>query len=197
MLFTTNRADSGRTKDEDIDWVMLNPKPLTLHVNVEERLRLIDSLNPDAPADTTLALSTPVMFRDSASGVTINGHSDAQGNCTLSLVRDTNPAADVALKTGLLSAQAPSTRFVSATDTLHYTQDARSDFERTLFVWDTSSYYDPSCKQTFPIADVEFFIEGYWGPTTYKYRNFLERDPLPSCPSFFTDSMCLAGWEVT
>jgi hypothetical protein len=195
MLFTTNRADSGRTKDEDIDWVLLNPKPLTLSVNVVERLRLIDSLNPDAPADTTLALSTPVMLRDSASGIAVNGHSDAHGNCTLSLARGADPASDVALMTGLLSAQAPSTRFVSATDTLHYTQDARSDFDRTLFVWDTSSYYDPSCKQTFPIADVEFFIEGYWGPTTYKYRTFLQRDPLPSCPSFFTDSMCLAAQE--
>lgn len=182
LLFTSNKSPKG-TKDQDIYWVRTTSEAPSLRVNVQQRLRQRDPLDPSYTYDATGPLSTDVTLRDVGSGDQQTQHSDASGTCTFTLQESKHPAEDLAVHTALLSATPPSARFVSATDTLKYTTDISTPIDRTLFVWDTSSINDPSCKQTFPIADVRFFIEGYWGPTTNRYHSF-----IPGCTSFFDDS---------
>jgi hypothetical protein len=203
FLFSSNRGENGKTKDVDIAWVRARAESTTLSVDVFKRMKKHDPRDPSETFDTTEALrGNMVTLRDLTSKEDVFQTTNESGNCVFTLKHTSNPAADLAMHTALLSAKAPGLEieivragsmrdtfyhsFVSATDTLLYVLDSRSNFQQNLTVWDTSSYYDPGCKQNFPISKVQFFIEGYWGPTTRKYRHY-----IPNCPSFFTDTECL------
>ena len=186
LLFNSNHGPGGHMKDQDIYWVRVDDTPFELHVNVQKRFRIDDPENPDNSSEQTAPFSTTVTLRDTASNQILTLTSDKAGNCVFRQALSESPAADLVVRPGFLSAATPGPGFVSATDTFRYMTDVRPDLIHTLYLWDTRSLHDAGCKQTFPILDIPFFIQGYWGPTTKRYRSY-----IPRCASFFYDASCL------
>ena len=74
--------------------------------------------------------------------------------------------------------------WIASTDTLLFAMGYTCTLAHTLFVWDTTALYTPACRQNFPVTNVEFFITGYWCPTSSRYAGFAP------CQSPFTDQGC-------
>lgn len=189
FVYTSNKPVEG-SHDDNIHWFRVDQQPLTMNISVQKRFK-VRSRNSDFAYDSTAPISTSIQLTGNFVGSPLKVRSDRHGLATLQLPVPSDPASDLYRRKALLKADETDPRFISAIDTLLFVTSWDKPINHSLFVWDTSSISDPTCKQTFPIAEVQFFIEGYWGPTTSKYRNH-----VPACPSFFTDPSCLVTEQV-
>jgi hypothetical protein len=97
----------------------------------------------------------------------------------------TTPAADKRQFQIIARALTTERQFVTAVDTLIGYRTCSSLLPHTVFLWYTAAYYEQSCVDTFPIKKVQYFVTGYWCPTTKRFESYLE------CPTLFYDTACL------
>ncbi|MBS1904589.1 MAG: PD40 domain-containing protein [Bacteroidetes bacterium] len=175
FLFSTNAGANGRKKDFDIRWVRSTSEQAQIELDTRKRRH-----------QSTEHASVLVHF-------TTNGYekiirSPVTGPMQLKpddfLPESPSPMNDPKFFQTILRAEPDSGRFISAVDTIVSSRLCRNTLQHTLFLWDTSVYYEPSCIDTFPIKKVQYFVTGYWCPTTKRFAKYED------CPTLFIDSAC-------
>ncbi len=178
FLYSTNKGVYDQKKDFDIVWVKLTGNPARLELDVRKRRR-----------QTTERVAAPVHLVTGDRDVTIR--SSAKQPLLLLpsdfLTTPDNPAADTKYFTTIIKAESDSAKYISAIDTIVGERNCTAFAPHTLFIWDTATYFQSGCIDTFPIKKVQYFVTGYWCPTTKKYAKYVD------CPSLFVDSSCLKG----
>lgn len=186
FLFSSNRAEKG-VKDFDVYWVKLNTIPAdTIQIQTMLRTRTLNPMFQEYE-DATKAVSTTIVATDRFVDKSTNFVSDALGKCTMSVQRiiGNEPSLDQRVREIIMRAESPSPQYISATDTLIFDVWCGKKLSHTLYLWDTAVYFNPECKQDFPVTNVQFFITGYWCPTTKNYASYTP------CKSIFPEPECL------
>jgi hypothetical protein len=182
FIYSTNFSEKGASKsdhakkDFNIEWIKLNRPSAKIEIDVRERLR-----------QTTERVSVPVHFVTDGHDKIISSGASAPMQLSLNdfLSDPAIPAADTKQFETIVHADVSSAKFVSSCDTLIGNRSCAAFYSHTLFLWDTATYYEPNCIDTFPIKKVQYFVTGYWCPTTVAYAKY------ENCPSLFMDSACL------
>jgi hypothetical protein len=185
FLFSSNRGPKG-VKDFDIYRVKLAPaSSQRMLLQVRLRTQSYDQYT-QAYEDATSPIATTITVYDQDTRQISTYRSSDKGECTLDLARivGSDPSLDLRTRTVIVRAEPPSPKFVSSSDTLVFDVSCNGDLNHTLYLWDTAVYYNPVCKQDFPITNVQFFITGYWCPTTIQYEKYTP------CQSVFPSTEC-------
>jgi hypothetical protein len=166
----------GRKHDFDILWKKIDRSNAKLEIDVRKRRR-----------QTTERVGAMVHFRTGNYEKTIRSTNSSPLELSLSdfLQEPTSPAGDTRYFETYLQADPDSANFVTSHDTLVGYRNCLQFAAHTLFLWDTATYYEQRCVDTFPIKKVQYFVTGYWCPTTQKYDSYME------CPTLFTDPACM------
>ena len=91
-------------------------------------------------------------------------------------------AADAGDRQSLIVTIRPTGRHqIPSVDTLYYSTTCTDTLTHSLYLWDTTVYFSSRCEQDFPVSNVQFFITGYWCPTTRLYSRHTP------CRSVFDD----------
>lgn len=188
FIFSSDRDPNapGRTKDFDLYWTTLpTASPAAITLRVQLRTREFNGYVQDFQ-DVVRNLSADVRVHDLTMGHDGTLHSDTSGLCTIMAAPADASTLPIDPRNHVvtISARPPSSKYVSATDTLVFGATCTGQFQHTLYLWDTAVYYSPTCDQKFPITNVQFFITGYWCPTTDRYRAYTP------CRSVFPEPEC-------
>jgi hypothetical protein len=179
LLYSTNANGKGGRKDFDIRWIKLKRHEAPLTIDVRKRRR-----------QTTERVSADIHITSVGEARAINeirSSATEPINITLEniLGNPASPAGDRREFELIARAVPDSQQFISAVDTLVGVRTCDAFAPHTIFLWDTATYYEQRCVDTFPIKKVQYFVTGYWCPTTSRYASYL------SCPTLFVDSACL------
>ncbi|MBS1914577.1 MAG: PD40 domain-containing protein [Bacteroidetes bacterium] len=172
MFFASNRAASHRY---DIYSVPAASRSSAISLMVLERTRRELNGRSGQFADETLPLSNARVVRtELPGGATDTLNADADGRAALDVhgVQGDDPLGDRSARTYVVRAIGLGGAYVSSTDTLIIRSADTCARAHTLFVWDTTVLYDPGCRQDFAVQQVEFFVKGYWCPTTLAYARY-------------------------
>ncbi|MEO6940084.1 MAG: hypothetical protein ABI444_08120 [Candidatus Kapaibacterium sp.] len=182
MLFSSAR-NSGSTPRLHIYSIHLpQSKTTDIHIKVLERTHIFSD-SAKRFFDVVLPVSTTLFFTN-PSGTEEQIVSDARGDAMIHFPRPTaTPGADSRLRKTILYAKSNKQGVISSIDTLLFDVTCPS-LTHTLYLWDSSIYYSPECTMDFRVRDIPFFIQGYWCPTTQKYKT------CATCASVFPDSGC-------
>lgn len=186
LVFSSNRGPTGM-KDFDLYQTPIpGPAGGKLWLKVQLRTRV---LNPYTQGfdDRTIGTEATGSIVDLQSRDSVPFTSNAQGDVQIDLpsYAGKEPIDDQRTRAILIRANAPTPQFISAVDTVVFDVNCLGQIEHSLFIWDTAVYYNPVCRQDFPVTNVQFFITGYWCPTTIRYRDFA------SCTSVLGDEACV------
>jgi len=130
--------------------------------------------------ESTLDIEDVLTNRRTTSISNANGESSV----VLPSAAGTRPIDDRKIRQIVVKSKTKDLRHISASDTLFLETGQQCPLQHTLTVWDVNVLQSDECKQNFPITRVEFFVTGYWCPTTKKYGSLL------SCQSVFEDPKC-------
>ena len=147
----------------------------------------------DEYEDAVIPYRTSLTAKDIFTNQTFSAQTGDDGTAKIVLPRSygNRPANDRRIREIEVSAITNNIKHISSTDTLLYELGYSCKLQHTIYIWDVDVLVNPDCKQNFPITDVEFFITGYWCPTTKKYSNLTE------CQSVFPDPSCMEVPEIT
>ncbi len=161
LLFSSNRDTAGK-KDLDIYITSYNnnPKSTTMSLNVVERTHSYDSIN-QRWIDVLLSEPTRVWCLPINNPLTTND----QGIVTIGIpsADSKTPIDDLPFITLYLHAETvkPKPNLISSTDTLIVDASSGSNYDYTLYLWDTAVYYSHECNTDFKVRDIPFFVRGY------------------------------------
>jgi len=186
FLFSSNRDSIGGVKDLDLYIMRLNMPPAdTINVRVLLRTQTFNEFRR-AFDDVTIPVSTTITYKDinrTEANSTIR--SNDQGYATIILPR--TPSELLQDRRGraiAMEATPTSPKFVSSRDTIIFDQNLTHKLSYTLYLWDTAVLYSSECMQDFPVTNVQFFITGYWCPTTQRFQDYTP------CKSVFPEPQC-------
>lgn len=186
FLFSSNRDTAGRkTKDLDLYAVRIKMAAAdTINVRVLLRTHTFNEYR-HAFDDITLPVSTTVHYRDLNGALNSSIASDQQGFATIILPR-TVPELyqDKRARAIAMEAEPKAPNYIASKDTILFDQNLSHQISYTLYLWDTAVLYSSECTQDFPVTNVQFFITGYWCPTTLRYQDYTP------CRSIFPTPQC-------
>ena len=134
--------------------------------------------------DVTRPVSVKVNITDQMTGTQRTGETGTDGEYLLAIPSGTSgPAATRSLIVSVDPNRNGDTTYIPTTDTLSFSTTCSDTLTHTLYLWNTTVYFSPKCEQDFPVSNVQFFITGYWCPTTRKY---VRHTP---CRSVFDDDL--------
>jgi len=176
FVYSTNASEDGHRKDFDIKWVRIQNLGAKFDLDVRKRY-----------PQSTVRFGTKVHFITGSHEVIIRSSPSLVTQLSLSdfLIDASTPAYDTKNFKTIIYAETDTASFISAIDTLFGSRTCSSFNSHTLFLWDTATYYERHCIDTFPIKKVKYFVTGYWCPTTSRYSSYA------SCTSLFLDKACL------
>lgn len=188
FIFSSDRGDGTY----DLFYTQINDGADTLHIQSLFRTRKFNK-DFEEYEDVVEPYSTSVTASDLFLNETYKTETDASGKGMLILPRNIgkSPSYDRRIREVQVTAITKSKfRNISSTDTLVFELGHNCKLEHTLFIWDLALFEERSCTQNFPITNVEFFVTGYWCPTTYKFSKYTD------CQSVFFDKSCLEVPEI-
>ncbi|GAB5466219.1 MAG: hypothetical protein Kapaf2KO_16550 [Candidatus Kapaibacteriales bacterium] len=188
FVFSSNRGAGNVPKlDRDI-YYLKNPEvydTLYLKTNVNTR-KYNEYLGQYEDTIQTLSGSN-IILKDLADGKETIIPVDDSGVAIYPISRLNASSSiynDSRIKTVTITSDFSKNDFFVPVDTLVYDVFCDDDIEHTLTLTDTAIYYDQSCASTFSQKDVQFFVTGYYCPTTNKYKY------LSLCTSVFANREC-------
>jgi hypothetical protein len=186
-------SDATPKKDKDLFFIRMNETADKLFIKSILRTK---EFNDDFQEFEDVAkpfYDATIKVEDIFSGETAEALPDENGLAVVNLPYNagTRPDQDRRIREVLVYSTERILSYETAHDTLLYEVGANCKLEHTVFIWDSKIFESPDCSQNFPITNVEFFITGYWCPTTLKYRH------LTPCQSVFCDENCTVVPEIT
>ncbi len=205
LMFTSNR---GAAADYDIYYCRVG-SPDTLAVKVLLRTRreiggmMVDVTEPLAGVRLSAA--------DPRTGGTA-GDVRAAGAGAWQIVPppSSDPADDRLMGEVVIRAEGVAADRVSSVDTVRFRRGTTCTLTHTLLVWDARLLVDGPCSQDFQVQRVEFFVKGYWCPTSVRYGDLAPctsvlsetggcvevQQPVPACDANELYSYALAPARV-
>lgn len=181
FLFSSNRSNTGGTKDFDIYGVTIpSSKGDTVYLSVQLRTRV-------AGEDKTDPVRTTLFITDRRTGERTTVTSDVTGESVIPLGKTEGSATDRRFRELIVTAQSPKPGYITSTDTLYIDLLCGRRLAHTLYLWDTAALRSVGCVQDFRIKNVRFFVTGYWCPTTGQFA-----DRAPCASAIPMDQSCLA-----
>ncbi len=131
--------------------------------------------------DVTRPMSVNVVVEDATTGTKNEVRTNAEGEY-FHLI-PSGPLGRGAVRQLTVTVDPKDGRHIPTSDVLSFSATCSDTLIHTLYLWDTTVYFSSRCAQDFPVSNVQFFITGYWCPTT---RNYVRHTP---CRSVFDEDL--------